>query len=88
MILAVLGCAQKFLNYSNSLTEYLQKRSFALYVFHYPLLVTAAYLITTYAELPMAAVYLILLPLTFAVSILFYEIISKIPVIRYLLLGI
>lgn len=88
MILAVLGCAQRRLNFSNSLTKYLKKRSFALYVFHYPLLVTAAYLITTYTELPMAAVYLILLPFTFAVPVLFYEIFSRIPVIRYLLLGI
>lgn len=88
MILAILGCAQRWLNFSNSFTKYVQKRSFALYVFHYPLLVTAAYLITTYAELPMAAVYLILLPFTFAAPILLYEIISRIPVIRYLLLGI
>ncbi|AEG59685.1 hypothetical protein Desru_1413 [Desulforamulus ruminis DSM 2154] len=87
MILAVLGCAQRWLDFSNSLTKYLQKRSFALYVFHYPLLVTAAYLITTYTELPMAAVYLVLLPFTFAAPILFYEITSRIPVIRYLLLG-
>lgn len=87
MILAILGCAQRWLNFSNSLTKYLQKRSFALYVFHYPLLVTAAYWLTTYTELPMAAVYLILLPFTFAAPILFYEIVSRIPVIRYLLLG-
>lgn len=87
MILAVLGCAQRWLNFSNSLTKYLQKRSFALYVFHYPLLVTAAYLIMTYVGLPMAAVYLILLPFTFAAPLFFYEIISKISVIRYLLLG-
>ena len=87
MILAILGCAQRWLDFSNSLTKYLQKRSFALYVFHYPLLVTAAYWLTTYTELPMAAVYLILLPFTFAAPILFYEIVSRIPVIRYLLLG-
>lgn len=88
MILAVLGCAQRWLNFSNSLTKYLKKRSFALYVFHYPLLITAAYLITTYADLPMAVVYLILPPFTFAAPIIFYEIINRIPVIRYLLLGI
>ncbi len=88
MILAVLGCAQRWIDFSNSLTKYLQKRSFALYVFHYPLLVTAAYFITTYTELSMAAVYLILLPFTFAAPILFFEVVSRIPVIRYLLLGI
>lgn len=87
MILAVIGCAQRRLNFSNSLTKYLKKRSFALYVFHYPLLVTAAYLIMTYAELPMAAVYLILLPFTFVAPILLYETVSRTPVIRYLLLG-
>ncbi len=87
MILAIPGCARRWLNFRNSLTEYLQKRSFALYVCHYPLLVTAAYLIMAYSELPMPAVYLILLPLTFAASLLFYEIISRLPLVRYLLFG-
>ena len=87
MVLAVLGCAKRWLNFSNSLTEYLKKRSFAIYVLHYPLLITAAYFIITYSKPPMAAGYLILLPLTFAASLLFYEVISRIPVMRYLLFG-
>jgi len=87
MILAILGCAQRWFSFSNSFTKYLKKRSFAVYVCHYPLLIMAAYFITAYSKLPMPTVYLILLPLTFAASILFYEIISRIPVIRYLLFG-
>lgn len=87
MILAILGCAQKWMDFRNSFTEYLRKRSFAIYVCHYPLLVTAAYLFTTYSKLSMAAIYLILIPAAFAASILFYEIFSRVPVIRFLLFG-
>lgn len=88
MILAILGCAQNFLNFSNSFTKYIKTRSFAIYVFHYPLFITAAYFIVTYLHLSMIANYLILLFIAFAAAILFYEIIIRIPVIRYLLLGL
>lgn len=87
MILAILGCAQRWFDFSNPFTKYLKKRSFAIYVCHYPFLITAAYFITAYSKLPMPAIYLILLPGTFAAAILFYEIASRIPVVRYLLLG-
>lgn len=88
MILAILGCAQKWLNFSNSFTKYIRTRSFAIYVLHYPLLITAAFFMVTYLHLPMIANYLILLFVAFAATILFYEIIRRIPVIRYLLLGV
>jgi Predicted acyltransferases len=88
MILAILGCAQRWLDFSNSFTKYVKKRSFGIYVCHYPLMITAVYFIITYAKLPMSAIYLITLFLAFAVTIPFYEITSRIPVIRYLLFGI
>lgn len=87
MILAVLGFGQKWLNFRNPFTNYIKSRSFALYVCHYPLLITAAYFLITYSHMPMMVNYAILLILAFVQTILFYEITSRIPVIRYLLFG-
>ncbi len=88
MILALLGCAQKWLDRSSKLTEYLKKRSFGIFVCHYPILVTLAYFILTYARVPFPAVYFVLLPLTLAAALLFYEATGRIPVVRFLLYGI
>jgi len=88
MILAILGCAQRWLNFNNLFTKYFKNRSFAIYVCHYPLLILTAFLMITYLQLPMLANYIILWFLDFSVTILFYEITSKIPVIRYLIFGI
>lgn len=87
MILAILGCSQRWLNFSNKLTTYFKKRSFAIYVCHYPILILMAFLIIRYLHFPMLAVYFILLAFTCVFTILFYEITSRIPVIRYLLFG-
>lgn len=88
MILAILGCAQKWLNFKNSFTDYLKKRSFGIYVLHYPLMILMAFFMITYLKLPMLVIYFVLLVFDFAVTIALYEITSRIPVIRYLLLGI
>ncbi|MCI5874225.1 MAG: hypothetical protein PUJ55_14575 [Clostridiales bacterium] len=45
-------------------------------------------LITTYLHLPMLCNYLLLLILELLLLPLFYEVLSRIPVLRYLLLGI
>lgn len=88
MILAILGCAQRWLDFSNTFTKYIKSRSFAIYVCHYPPLILIAYFMVTYVKLPMLANYLILWIIVFPVTLLFYEIASRIPVIRYLLFGI
>lgn len=87
MILAILGCAQRGLNFEISFTKRLKKRSFGIYVCHYPILSAAAYFLITWFKLPMPAVYLILPAVTFFLTILFCEAAGRIPVVRYLLFG-
>lgn len=88
MILAVLGCGKAWLNKTNRFTEYMRTRSFGIYVLHYPILITAAYFLTTYVPMPMILYYVILLVYEIVAVPCFYEIISRIPVIRFLVLGI
>lgn len=87
MILAILGCAQKWLDFETPFTKYLKKRSFAIYVSHYPILSAAAYFLVTRFHPPMPAVYPILLGSVFFLTILFCEAVDRIPVVRYLLFG-
>ena len=42
-ILAFLGLAKKYLNFSNKITEYLSESSFSIYVFHQSVLIAVAY---------------------------------------------
>ena len=87
-ILAILGGAQRWLNFETPFTKHLKKRSFAIYVSHYPILSVTAYFLLTRFTLPMPAVYPILLAATFLFTILFCEAAGRIPVLRYLLFGL
>lgn len=88
MILAILGCGKAWFNGKNRFTEYMNKRSFAIYVLHYPILIMSAYLLTTYLKLPMLLYYILLLIIEFVALPFLYEIISRIPILNLLLLGI
>lgn len=87
MILAILGCARAWCNRENRFTRYMTKRNFGFYALHYPLLVVIAWLVTTYLQLPMLMNYIVILLLEFLLLPVFYEVVCRIPVLRYLLLG-
>ncbi len=86
MILALLGFGRKWLDKKTRFTGYMAPRSFGFYVLHYPLLIVIAYLITSYMTLPVWANYVVLFIAASVGVPLFYEIVSRIPVLRYLLL--
>ena len=88
MILALIGCFKAWFNKENKFTRYMTKRSFSFYLIHYPPLSLMAYLLTTYLDLPMIFNYIILLVAEIIILPISYEILSRIPVIRFLLLGI
>lgn len=84
MILAVIGVSARFFNFSNHFTEYMNRHSFGLYLFHYVPMVYLAYVLTTWTTLPQSAVYLLVLAGSFLAAVLLSEICSRIPVIRTL----
>ncbi len=87
MTLAILGCGKAWFNSNNRFTQYMNRRSFGIYVLHYPVLIAAAYLVVTYSNFPKILNYAILLLIEIIFVPLFYEIVSRIPVTRFLLLG-
>ena len=87
-ILAILGCGQKWFDFSNPFTKYMSSRSFAVYVLHYPCMVVIAYVVTHYLNVPILFNYLMVLIGTIVVVLPISELIMKVPLLRFLILGI
>lgn len=86
-VLSVFAVAKKFGDRTSPFAIWMGKRSFGLYAFHYPLL-SAALWICKCNGLHAAPSYLIAGLAAFAGSWVLYELISRIPVVRWCVLGI
>ena len=65
------------------------KKSWGIYVFHYLSLACVAYYLRCFAsELSAGIVYIVVGISAFAGALLLYEIISRIPIIRWCVLGL
>jgi len=84
MILAVIGNAQVYFNFSNHFTEYMNKKSFLIYIFHYLPMIAIAYLITKNWHLPIILNYLFVLVFSTIATFIICEFIPKIPGVRFL----
>lgn len=87
-VLALLGCFKKYFDRDGKFRQYMNKRSYGFYLLHYPVMILIAYFITAYLGLPIALNYILTLLGTAIALPLFYEAVSRIPCIRFLLLGI
>lgn len=85
MILAVIGAAGRWFNFSNRFTLFFNRLSFGMYYFHYVPMVYAAYFLTTRFSLPKGWNYILVFIISFLTSILFYECFSRIPVLRVIM---
>lgn len=80
---------KKWGNFENSFTKWMITKSWGLYVFHYlPMAVASLYLLRFVPNVLPFAAYLVAAVSGFAGAIILYEIISRIPVWRWFLLGI
>lgn len=87
-VLAVVGCFKKFFDRKTALTGYMTKAGFGIYILHYPVLITACYLLHFCFELPAVCNYIIALIAELIITFLLYEGIRRIPILRFLVLGI
>ncbi len=86
-VLSVLSFMKKYGNFENKFTCFMKRESWGLYLFHYlPLLVCALYIYKS--AMPAALKYALTALSAFFGSMLLYEIISRIPVLRRLVCGI
>ncbi len=89
MTLAILAFMKLHGDRETWLTKWMNKKSWGLYVFHYlPLSMTAWYLHLYAAKMPAVCCYLLCALSSFAAGILIFEIIRRIPILRWCVLGL
>ena len=86
--LAVLGGMKKWGDRSTTVSAFIAKKNWGLYIFHYLPISLSAYLLRTYTAIPALPCYLISLVTGFCGALLLYEAFSRIPFIRWAVLGI
>ena len=86
--LAILASMRKWGNTMPKFAEFMSKRSFGLYVFHYLPLSAIAYILHKYTSVPAIPSYLLSALAAFLGSLVLYEVISRIPFLRWCILGI
>lgn len=87
-VLAVIGCAKKYCDRETTFTRYMTKSSFGFYILHYPVLIVTCYLLHYQFDLPPICNYLIALIIEFLITFALYEVLKRVPIVRYLVLGI
>ena len=87
-VLAVLAVMKKWGNFDNAFSKWMNRKSWGLYLFHYLPLAACAWYLHQYTTLPALVVYLCVGAAAFGGAYLLYEIISRIPVLRWCVCGI
>ena len=88
-VLAILAFMYRFGNFETPVTKWLSKHSWGLYLFHYLTLSMAAWYLRLYVpDMAPVLVYILVGIAAFGGGYLVYAIMSRIPVIRWLVCGI
>ena len=87
--IGVLAFMKKWGNFQNRFLKWMCKKSWGLYVFHYLGIAISAWYIKMYVpQMPVVIVYLLVFIAGTAGALFLHEIISRIPVLRWCILGI
>ena len=85
--LAMLAWFKAKFDRTGAFAGYMTRSSFGLYIVHYLVIASLGYMMKQYTSLPPVAMYLILAVAVFTLSPLIYEIIRRIPFVRWCVLG-
>ena len=85
--LAMMGWFKACFDSTNPFAAYMTRSSFGLYIVHYLVVACLGYMMKLYTPLSPVAMYLILTLAVFTLSPLLYELLRRIPVIRWCVLG-
>ncbi len=86
-ILAIFGSAKAWGDKTNAFTLFMTKKSWGIYVFHYLPLSAMAYALRNYTDMAPLPCYLLTAVAAFLGSIVLYEVVSRIPFLRWCVLG-
>ena len=87
MCLAMMGWFKARFDRTGAFSGYMTRSSYGIYIVHYLPVAALGYMMKTYTQLPPVAMYLILAVAVFTLSPLLYEIIRRIPLVRWCVLG-
>ena len=87
-VLAIFGCFKRYYDKETAFTGYMTKASFGWYILHYPVLLSVGYLLSTYTDFPAWAIYMLTLLGEFIGTFVLFSLLRRIPVVRYLTLGL
>ena len=87
-VLTILGAGRKFLNFQTRISVYLNRNSYGLYVLHYLVLMCVADSLYSCLNLSIVNLVIIILVLELLLTALLNEFIKRIPILRFVLLGI
>ena len=87
VVLAILGCGKRYFNRETVFSRYMTKSSFGVYILHYPILLVICYTLQSQFDFPAICNYAIALVLVVVITFAIYEVIKRIPIIRYFILG-
>ena len=87
MCLAMTGWFKADFDHTGSFAGYMAHSSYGIYIVHYLVIASLGYMLKIHTQLPPVAMYLLLGIAVFSLSPLLYEIIRRIPIIRWCVLG-
>lgn len=87
MCLAMMGWFKAKFDTTNAFAQYMTRSSFGLYIVHYLVIASLGYMMYHYTSLPPVAMYAILTVAVFTLSPLLYELLRRIPVVRWCVFG-
>ena len=85
--LAMMAWFKARFDRTGAFAGYMTRSSFGLYIVHYLVIASLGYMMKTYTQLPPLAMYVILTVAVFTLSPLIYEVVRRIPVVRWCVLG-
>lgn len=87
MCLAMMGWFKSRFDKTNTFAGYMTRSSFGIYIVHYLVIASFGYMMYHHTQLPPVAMYAILTVAVFTLSPLLYEVLRRIPVIKWCVLG-
>ena len=87
MCLALMGWFKAKFDKTNAFATYMTRSSFGLYIVHYLVIASIGFMMYHYTSLPPVLMYLILTVAVFTLSPLLYELLHRIPFVRWCIFG-
>ena len=87
MCLAMIGLFKAKVDFTGRFANYMTRSSFGIYIVHYAVVASFGYMMKVYMHMPPVSMYCILIVAVFTLSPLIYEILHRIPFVRWCIFG-